>query len=142
MKLKPVATIVVLMGVTSVPAVFQAAAAPDPVGALAIKAPKPKFYDNVAFDVSPPLRELAAHRATPVLPEEDQGEVREENGPEAIESDVYFPDAAVQSDISPLAIDGAPSARSYSSLVRAIDLHTLLACTVSIARHRGLGPLS
>ena len=79
MNLKPVATIVAVMGVVSLPAVFQAAAAPDAAGAVAIKAPKPKFSDNVAFDVSPPLRELAAHRATPVLPEDDQGEVREEH---------------------------------------------------------------
>jgi hypothetical protein len=104
MKLKPVATIVVLIGVASLPTIFQAAAAPDPIGAQAIKAPKPQFSDNVAFDVSPPLRDLAAHRATPVLPEEDQGEVREENGPEAVDSDVYFPDAAVQSNVSPSAI--------------------------------------
>jgi len=94
MKLKPVATILALIGVASLPA----------FGAQAIKAPKPKFSDNVAFDVSPPLRELAAHRATPVLPQDDQGEVREENGPEAIDSDVYFPDAAVQNNVSPSAI--------------------------------------
>src|SRR5690348_12609366 len=61
--------------------------------------PKPKFSDNVAFDVSPTLRELAAHRITPALPEEDQGEIREEHGPEATESDDYFPDSAVQNNL-------------------------------------------
>ena len=69
-----------------------------PVGASTARALKPKFYDNVAFDVSPTLRVLAARRVTPALPEEDQGEVREENGPDAIGSDVYFPDTAIQSN--------------------------------------------
>ena len=65
MKFKPVATIVVLMGIAGLPAVFQAAAAPAPGGSQPIRSPKPKFYDNVAFDKSPTLRELAAHRVTP-----------------------------------------------------------------------------
>ena len=76
MKFKPVATIVVLVGIASLPAIFQAAAAPAPVGTQTIKAPKPKFYENVAFDVSPTLRSLAAHRVTPALPDLDQGEIR------------------------------------------------------------------
>lgn len=82
--------IVTLLG--AIPAV----AAPD--RASPARAIKPKFYDNVAFDVSPTLRVLAAHRVTPALPEEDQGEVREENGPEAIGSDVYFADTAIQNN--------------------------------------------
>ena len=84
--------IVTLFG--TIPAV----AAPN--GATTVKAPKPKFYDNVAFDVSPTLRELAARRVTPALPEEDQGEVREEHGPEAGESDEYFTDTALQTAAS------------------------------------------
>src|SRR5690242_9320153 len=63
------------------------------------RAPKSQFSDNVAFDVSPTLRDLAAHRITPQLPEEDQGEIREEHGPEANESDTYFQDTAVQTSI-------------------------------------------
>lgn len=78
-----------------------------PAGAssqLAANGPKAKFSDNVAFDVSPTLRVLAARRITPALPPEDQGEVREENGPEAVESDAYFPDAAVQANAPQAAI--------------------------------------
>jgi hypothetical protein len=81
-----------------------AAAAPENVSLQAAQGPKPKFSDNVAFDVSPTLRELAARRITPPLPAEDQGEVREENGPEAIDSDVYFPDTAIQNSISQVTI--------------------------------------
>jgi len=77
-----------------------AAAAPQDAALQAAQGPKPKFYDNVAFDVSPTLRELAARRITPALPEEDQGEIREEHGPEANESDAYFLDTAVQNNIS------------------------------------------
>ncbi|MFT3895156.1 MAG: hypothetical protein QM730_26320 [Anaerolineales bacterium] len=96
MKVKQVLPIVtVLVLIVTLFGTFPAAAAPK----AAAKAPKPKFYDNVAFDVSPSLSELAARRVTPPLPEEDQGEVREENAPEAIGSDVYFPDTAVQSNI-------------------------------------------
>ena len=104
MKFKRVATIVAVVGMASLPAVFQVGAAPVPSGTQAIKMPKPKFYDNVAFDVSPTLRYMAAHRVTPALPDPDKGEIREENGPEAIASEVYFPDVAVQNDISPLTI--------------------------------------
>src|ERR1044071_266658 len=93
-KFLPLVTIAVL--IVTLLAAIPAGAAPN--GASTVKAPKPKFYDNVAFDVSPTLRELAARRVTPALPEEDQGEVREEHGPEATESDVYFPDTVVQSN--------------------------------------------
>ena len=70
----------------------------------AANGPKPKFSDNVAFDVSPTLRVMAARRITPALPPEDQGEVREENGPEAVESDAYFLDTAVQANAPQAAI--------------------------------------
>ncbi len=98
----PIVTALVL--VVTLLGTIPAVAAPQ--GAQTFKAPKPKFYDNVAFDVSPTLRELAAQRVTPALPEEDQGEVREENGPDAIGSEVYFPDTAVQNT--------APSSPSIS----------------------------
>lgn len=95
----------VLLVVASLLAVFPAAAATTESAAqTALKAPKPKFSDNVAFDVSPTLRELAARRVTPALPPDDQGEVREENGPEATDSEVYFPDTVVQNSISQITI--------------------------------------
>jgi hypothetical protein len=100
MKFKRVTSItIVMLVIGSLLAVIPAAAAPGAGSPQAFKAPKAKFYDNVAFDVSPTLRELASHRITPALPEEDQGEVREENGPDAVGSDVYFADTAVQSNI-------------------------------------------
>src|SRR6185503_954051 len=40
----------------------------------------------------------------PPLPEEDQGEIREEHGPEAADSQVYFPDTAVQNSIPQVTI--------------------------------------
>ena len=89
--------IVSLLGIFPVGASSQAAA-------QAVQSPKPKFSDNVAFDVSPTLREMAAHRIVPPLPEEDQGEVREEHGPEATDSDVYFPDTAVQNSAPQVTI--------------------------------------
>jgi hypothetical protein len=104
MKFRPVAIIGVLAGMASLPAVFQATADPVPAAAQTIRAPKPKFYENVAFDKSPSLRYLVAHRVTPALPPEDQGEIREENGPEAVDSNVYFPDVAVQDSLWPSAI--------------------------------------
>jgi hypothetical protein len=105
MKFKRVTSIAfVLIVIASLLAVIPAAAAPEPSTSAAPKAPKPKFSDNVAFDVSPTLRELAARRVTPALPEEDQGEVREENGPDAIGSDTYFQDTAVQNSIPQLTI--------------------------------------
>src|ERR1041385_8866686 len=93
-RILPLVTVLVL--VVTLFGTIPAVASPN---SATLKAPKPKFYDNVAFDVSPTLRELAARRVTPALPEDDQGEVREENGPDAVGSDVYFPDAAVQSTV-------------------------------------------
>ena len=100
MKIKRATNIVfVLIVIASLLAVIPAAAAPEPTSSQASRARGPKFSENIAFDISPTLRELAARRVTPPLPEEDQGEVREENGPEANESDVYFQDTAVQNNI-------------------------------------------
>ena len=66
MKSKKVISIAfVLLVIASLLAVFPAAAATDEASSQAFKAPKAKFSDNVAFDVSPTLRELAAHRITP-----------------------------------------------------------------------------
>jgi hypothetical protein len=100
MKFKRVTSIAfVMLVVASLLAVFPAAAAPDKAPSRAFKAPKAKFSDNVAFDVSPTLRALAARRITPALPEEDQGEVREENGPEATGDAGAWEGGAVQNSI-------------------------------------------
>jgi len=99
MKRKILPVFATLVMVVSLLGIFPVGASSKAAAAQAVKAPKPKFYDNVAFDVSPTLRELAARRITPALPADDQGEVREENGPEAIGSDVYFPDTAIQNNL-------------------------------------------
>src|SRR5258707_11074553 len=40
----------------------------------AFKAPKPKFSNNVAFDISPTLRDMAAHRLAPQISADEDGE--------------------------------------------------------------------
>ena len=82
-----------------------AAAAPQ----NAPKALKPKFYDNVAFDVSPTLRELAANRQVPEVSEEDE-DVREENGPEAAGDAGFSGDGVVQSIAPSVTAISAPAA--------------------------------
>src|ERR1041385_1854409 len=105
MKTKQVLPLIMaLVLIVTVFGTIPATAASANVSSLAAQGPKPKFSDNVAFDVSPTLRELAARRIAPALPPDDQGEVREENGPEATESDVYFPDTAVQNNTPHVAI--------------------------------------
>jgi hypothetical protein len=96
------ATVIVVISLLGVFPVAASTTANAP--SQAIKAPKPKFSDNVAFDISPTLREMAAHRIAPALPPDDQGEVREENGPEAMDSDVYFPDTAIQNSTPQVTI--------------------------------------
>ncbi len=62
-----------------------AAAAPDDASSQAFKAPKAKFFDNVAFDVSPALRSLANHGSSQ-LPGDSAIEpidVRPDRGPDA-----------------------------------------------------------
>src|SRR6476660_6100373 len=105
MKIKQVFPLVTtLVLIVTLFGTIPATAAPSNVSSLAAQGPKPKFSDNVAFDVSPTLRELAARRITPPLPPDDQGEVREENGPEAGDSNVYFPDTAVQNNTPQVTI--------------------------------------
>jgi hypothetical protein len=81
--------------IASLLAVFPVAAAQEDAPSAAGKAPKPKFYDNVAFDVSPTLRELAARRVTPEVSAEEAEDTREERGPVAVDSG-FAGDAAVQ----------------------------------------------
>jgi hypothetical protein len=67
------------------------------------KGPKPKFSDNVAFDVSPTLRELAAHRIVPEVSAGEEEEVRPEPGPEAVDTG-FTGDNVVQSTSQPLGL--------------------------------------
>src|SRR4026209_720413 len=97
----PLITILVL--IVTLFSTFPAAAAPKNISLQAAQGPKPKFSDNVAFDISPTLRELAAGRITAPLPEEDQGEIREEHGPEATGSG-YSQDTAVQNSTPQVTI--------------------------------------
>jgi hypothetical protein len=71
--------------------------------------PKPKFYDNVAFDVSPTLVELAANRQVPEVSEEDE-DIREENGPEAAADSGFSGDSVVQSTNPSVAAIPSPMA--------------------------------
>ena len=61
-----------------------AAAAPEDAPAQAFKAPKPKFFDNVAFDVSPALRDIvpAAASGAPDDPNAEPVDVRPDRGPD------------------------------------------------------------
>jgi len=75
------------------------------------KEPKPKFYDNVAFDVSPTLRELAAKRQVPeVSDNEDAKEVREEGAPEAAGDRGFSGDSVVQGAFPAVSTISGPMA--------------------------------
>ena len=84
------------MGCMLVVSAGLAQASPTNAPLQAQQGPKPIYYDNVAFDVSQSLRTLAAHRITPPLPDEDQAEVREENGPEPADDSGFTGDTVVQ----------------------------------------------
>jgi len=106
MKRKIVPVIATVMMITSLLGVF-------PVGAVSQgpKGPKPKFYDNVAFDVSPTLRELAANRQVPEVSEDEEAkEVREEGAPEAPGDTGFTGDTVVQSTIPSVAAISGPMA--------------------------------
>jgi hypothetical protein len=90
----PLVTVMVL--IVTLFGTLPAAAAPN----SAFRAPRPKFYDNVAFDVSPTLVELAARRITPEVSDEDE-DVREENGPEVADDTGFTGDGVVQTNGQP-----------------------------------------
>jgi len=99
MKRKVVPVLAVVMMIFSLVGAFPAGAAPQ-----GPKGPKPKFYDNVAFDVSPTLRDLAANRQVPeVSDNEEEKEVREEGAPEAAADSGFSGDNVVQSTIPSVA---------------------------------------
>jgi hypothetical protein len=100
----PLLSSLALITIAALAGTLSAEATPNQTSVKTARGSKPTFSNNVAFDVSPTLRQLAARRITPPLPEEDQGEVREEHGPEATESDNYFTDTAVQNNAPQLTI--------------------------------------
>src|SRR5215207_9792300 len=61
-----------------------AAAAPEDAPPQAFKAPKAKFIDNVAFDISPALRDIATKVAprTPDDPNAEPVDIRPDRGPD------------------------------------------------------------
>lgn len=100
----PLLSSLALITIAALAGTLSAEATPNQTSVKTARGSKPTFSNNVSFDVSPTLRQLAARRITPPLPEEDQGEVREEHGPEATESDNYFTDTAVQNNAPQLTI--------------------------------------
>jgi hypothetical protein len=81
------------------------ATAQVPSGATAAKL-KAHFSDQVAMDVSPPLRSLAGRGGE--IGEED-GDIREEGGPEPADDTGFSGDDAVQSAVLPAAIPSTAS---------------------------------
>ncbi|HXD10001.1 MAG TPA: hypothetical protein VN653_08065, partial [Anaerolineales bacterium] len=108
MKRKILPVIATLVMIVSSLGISPAVAAPTDAVSQAFKAPKAKFSNNIAFDISPALRDLAAHRVAPEVSEEDDEakELREEHGPEAGADNGFSGDGAVQTNILPATISG------------------------------------
>ncbi|MEP6895321.1 MAG: hypothetical protein ABI986_06915, partial [Chloroflexota bacterium] len=103
MKTKKIFVIMfMLIMIASLLAVFPAGAAPSESSLQAFKAPKPKFSDNVAFDVSPTLRDMAAQRITPAISPDtgDDEDIREERGTPVTDLG-FLGDGAVQNSVLP-----------------------------------------
>ena len=85
-KILPV--IAMLVVVVSLLGVFPAAASNEIAQPLAFKAPRAKFFDSVAFDVSPALRDMAK-RAAPVVadtPDAEPLDIRPDRGPDVVDN--------------------------------------------------------
>ena len=95
-KIFPILATLVL--IASLLGVLPAAASPTSSPQQDFKAPKPKFSDNVAFDVSPTLRELAARRITPEFSEPDAS-IRKEHQPDAVGDTGFTGDLVVQTSL-------------------------------------------
>jgi hypothetical protein len=78
------ATVIVVISLLGVFPVAASTTANAPLQAF--KAPKPKFSVNVAFDVSPTLREMAANRVTPEILQEDDDDFRDERLPAGLDT--------------------------------------------------------
>jgi hypothetical protein len=85
-----------------------AAAAPEEAAAQAFKAPKPKFFDNVAFDVSPALRDIApsVSSGAPDDPNAEPEDIRPDRGPE-VSDNGFSGDGALSSSASAFAKSSA-----------------------------------
>ena len=96
---RAIATVMMIIGLLGVfPLGTSQAASQTPKG------PKPKFSENVAFDVSPTLRDLAARRIVPeVSTGNDEEEVRPEPGPEAVDTG-FTGDNVVQTTSEPFGL--------------------------------------
>ncbi len=78
-----------------------ATAAPEETIQLAGKTFKGKFSNAVAFDISPTLRDMAAHRTPPDISEEE--EIRPERGT-TVTDQGFSGDGAIQNSTQPAAI--------------------------------------
>jgi len=94
-------TLFTLIMIVSLLAVFPAGAAPSKSSLPVFKAPQSKFSENMAFDVSPTLRDMAAQRITPAVTDEgDEEDIREERGTPATDQG-FAGDGAVQNSALP-----------------------------------------
>ena len=113
MKLKRATSIVfVLIVIASLLAVIPAAAAPEPVSSQAFKAPKAKWIESVAFDVSPALRDLPKAAAPKSVddPNAEPVDIRPDRGPK-------FEDSGFTGDGAAAAAPAAKSLMSTSSTI-------------------------
>src|ERR1043165_9321600 len=92
----PMITILVL--IITLFGTIPAVAAPEGTVQFAGKTFKGKFSDPVAFDISPTLRDMAAHRTAPEISEEEE-DVRDERGT-TVTDQGFSGDGAIQN--SPL----------------------------------------
>src|SRR5690349_15635527 len=98
--------ITVLVLIVTLFGALPAGAAPN--SAPASRPPRPKFYDNVAFDVSPSLRDLVARRITPDFSEPDAS-IRKEHQPSADGDTGFTGDAVVQTSLPSASIPSTAS---------------------------------
>jgi hypothetical protein len=99
MKIKQVLPLITtLVLIVTLFGTIPAAAAPEETIQLAGKTFKGKFSNPVAFDVSPTLRDMAAHRIAPEISEED--DVRDERGT-TVTDQGFSGDGAIQNSPQP-----------------------------------------
>ena len=96
--------IAILVMVASLLGVIPAAASNSSAAAQAFKAPKAKFFDSVASDVSPALRDLPKRNASQAVddPNAEPVDIRPDRGPSASDNG-FSGDGAVSAATSPLA---------------------------------------
>ena len=109
---KAVSFVATLIVIVSLLAVFPAVAAPEDAPSQAFKAPKPEFSNNVAFDVSPALRDLVANQAPPATTSDEVVDIRPDLGPEV-------PDNGFTGGVAPSASSSAMADSSTSLAIPA-----------------------